>query len=176
MENFVSVTCTNDGDSNCNTLCENGRYMDSARLCPSCTLIPNCRSGQLHCTSSSDQVCGQCDDGYYLTSASSVCSQCPPNSWCDGYSIYDCWQPDNGTYSYCPDYGTTSSGRLFQCPNTSNYGYRCEGEVVCLGAHGTCDQDSCWSLRGDGTCTACYKDKAGQGCEHNVCRYVTKSA
>jgi hypothetical protein len=34
---------------------------------------------------------------------------------------------------------------------------------------GTCDKDVCWSLRGNGKCSKCSHNSAGEGCEHKVC-------
>lgn len=77
----TTETCTNIGNSQC-SYCTKGRYLKhsagsvKADSCPECTAIPNCASGRLQCSSSTNQQCEVCNLGYFTSSDKRACEKC----------------------------------------------------------------------------------------------------
>lgn len=159
-------TCSAASNSKCQQ-CARGRYLKPALKdsCPYCSNIDGCDWGRTTCTSSSNQVCSKCKNGYFLSNSKKTCTKCPAHFYCDGIGQFDCWD----SFTFCPETGTTSdSTRQDKCEE-DRFSKRCDKKVTCVLNQGTCIQDKCWSLRGDGTCTECSPDNAGKNCEHSVC-------
>jgi len=92
------LPCLNDVQS-CDA-CTTNYYRDPTGLCVFCTLIDNCKSAST-CHNANDQVCPQCNDGYYYQASTQTCNPCTVCDTTVSFQTAQCTHTQDTMCQFC---------------------------------------------------------------------------